>query len=543
MMRLISLFILTILVMSATALADTTWVAGGSAVSGQWSDVGSPYIIQGDIHIAPFDTLKVGPDVLVFFDRLGRFTVEGVLLVSGTPGAEVCFTADTLANTLSWGGIRLISPTGVSQFAHAIIQYGHALASGEFGFGGGIYCNGANIVMNNCTVRWCRATSGQGIYLSNHSTATLAECTIRENGSPDGLGGGFYLRNGCTATLADCYVSRNQALYGGGMSVDASTVTLTRCHISKNNAVVSGGGLFCSTASVVNASNCLFLANSSMGGGAMDGRFEVNLLMDHCLIESNIAMRQGGEGPGGGLAFAGGHQRVTNCTFVNNAAGQGGAVWAGANTVLENCIFAFQVAGGGVRFPYAGSTLQFCCFANNEDGDITGTLGPIGVGGVAYTNANGDSCDRYQNLFLNPRFDGSATQAYHLAAGSPCINSGSPVTAHDPDGTIADMGAYYYDGLRADEPVTLHPSSFALSSYPNPFNPSTSLHYDLAHSGPVSLRIFDLMGRQVAVLENGPRLAGSYTVTWDASSQPSGSYFAVLESAGLHRTQKLLLLK
>ncbi|MGB2866983.1 MAG: T9SS type A sorting domain-containing protein, partial [Bacteroidota bacterium] len=82
-----------------------------------------------------------------------------------------------------------------------------------------------------------------------------------------------------------------------------------------------------------------------------------------------------------------------------------------------------------------------------------------------------------------------------------------------------------------------------LSNYPNPFNPTTVISYKLIAVSNVSLRIFDILGREVAVLVNESKNPGRYSVTWDASKLPSGVYFSKLEVAGKSIIRKLLLIK
>ena len=94
-----------------------------------------------------------------------------------------------------------------------------------------------------------------------------------------------------------------------------------------------------------------------------------------------------------------------------------------------------------------------------------------------------------------------------------------------------------------DRGVILNPSSFTLSSFPNPFNPSTTLSFTLPKSGNVRLAVYDILGREVKVLQEGIVEAGEHAVTFDGSHLSSGIYFARLESSGNVKTQKLLLLK
>ena len=96
-----------------------------------------------------------------------------------------------------------------------------------------------------------------------------------------------------------------------------------------------------------------------------------------------------------------------------------------------------------------------------------------------------------------------------------------------------------------DEGVdNLLPSRFELhQNYPNPFNPTTTIQFDLPLAADVDLRVFDLLGREVAVLAQGRMPAGSHTQQWDAKSLASGLYLAVLRAGSQSKVMKMLLLK
>lgn len=93
------------------------------------------------------------------------------------------------------------------------------------------------------------------------------------------------------------------------------------------------------------------------------------------------------------------------------------------------------------------------------------------------------------------------------------------------------------------------PKEFALyQNYPNPFNPSTAISYHLSAVSVITLKVYDILGREVATLVDGVRNAGSYTVQWNASSMPSGMYVYRLRAVdGANRevvlAKKMLLLK
>jgi phosphatidylserine/phosphatidylglycerophosphate/cardiolipin synthase-like enzyme len=97
------------------------------------------------------------------------------------------------------------------------------------------------------------------------------------------------------------------------------------------------------------------------------------------------------------------------------------------------------------------------------------------------------------------------------------------------------------------------PASYELSqNHPNPFNPSTTIEYQIPPSpflekgergGFVSLKVYDLLGREVAILVDEIKPAGTYTLTWNASQVSSGVYFYRLQSQNTILTRKMLILK
>lgn len=176
----------------------------------------------------------------------------------------------------------------------------------------------------------------------------------------------------------------------------------------------------------------------------------------------------------------------------------------------------------------------------------------FGAGDNWYGNVNLDySCcpellSGTGNITDDPRFADLSRNDFNLLESSPCIDAGDPSSPLDPDQTRADMGALYYDqGLRAgDEPGETSISQFSiLNCFPNPFNPSTNISFQLQTTGKVNLTIFDITGREVAMLVDGMKPTGSHQVTFDASTLSSGIYFARLTAGEFRAVQKMLLVK
>ena len=80
-------------------------------------------------------------------------------------------------------------------------------------------------------------------------------------------------------------------------------------------------------------------------------------------------------------------------------------------------------------------------------------------------------------------------------------------------------------------------------AYPNPFNPVTIIPYSIPATGPVTIKIFDLNGRELETLLQGTQNPGSYHLEWNATSYSSGVYFIIMASDHYTKSQKLMLVK
>ncbi|MFA7361586.1 MAG: T9SS type A sorting domain-containing protein [Candidatus Kapaibacterium sp.] len=88
------------------------------------------------------------------------------------------------------------------------------------------------------------------------------------------------------------------------------------------------------------------------------------------------------------------------------------------------------------------------------------------------------------------------------------------------------------------------PASFSLyQNFPNPFNPSTKISYDIPKNSFVKLVVLDILGREVETLVNDVQIAGRYETTFDGSQIPSGIYFARLKAGSYEHIIKMIMLK
>ncbi len=108
-------------------------------------------------------------------------------------------------------------------------------------------------------------------------------------------------------------------------------------------------------------------------------------------------------------------------------------------------------------------------------------------------------------------------------------------------GTIAKMTG---TPVGINDPTNNLPSNYSLEqNYPNPFNPSTSITFSMPKAGNVELKVYDMIGREVALITAGSYFAGTHTVLFDASSLASGVYFYKLTSGDFTDSKKMVLIK
>lgn len=95
-----------------------------------------------------------------------------------------------------------------------------------------------------------------------------------------------------------------------------------------------------------------------------------------------------------------------------------------------------------------------------------------------------------------------------------------------------------------EELIGLRPEDFALySNYPNPFNPSTKIRYAISQTAFTSIKVYSIVGEEVATLINELKTPGIYEINFDGTELTSGTYFYKLESGNFSQTKKMIILK
>lgn len=153
---------------------------------------------------------------------------------------------------------------------------------------------------------------------------------------------------------------------------------------------------------------------------------------------------------------------------------------------------------------------------------------------------------------IQRRIDGAGFERIGTVAGNGTTTEIHYYTFEDNN---LISGKYYYRLKQIDfrgtfefsniiEANIISPDKFELSqNYPNPFNPSTTIKYSVPVSEFVTLKVYDVLGNQVAALVNEQNAAGSYEVEFNAAELSSGTYFYKLQAGNKVETRKMMLLK
>jgi hypothetical protein len=437
-------------------------------------------------------------------------------------------------------------------------------SSSFYGLNAGVLASNKGIIyLTGCSIT-TTGTGANGVFATGSgSSITLVNDTIN---CSNNLGHGVDATNGAVLTLTDVIINTaggsSAAIAtdrgGGTINVTGGTFKTTGTTapgiystgtISISGADISATG---SEGAVIEGANSITLTNTKLSGAVKRGVMIYQSMSGDASGTEGIFTMTGGsfssvEGP---LFY------VTNSTGIIKITG-----------VTTNIQSGVLINAGADQWGTTGSnggTVIFTADSENLSGNIT--------------------CDSYSSVTAT--FQNSSTLKGYINTAALTLDASSTwnVTADsyltsltETGGTtssaltnITDNGytIYYNKSLSANSWLggstytlsgggkltpatttavnesTTTPAAFALNqNYPNPFNPTTIISYQLPVSGFISLKVYDILGKEVSILTNGYKPAGKYTVTFNASGLASGIYIYKLNSGNYSSIKKMMVLK
>ncbi|MBD3335884.1 MAG: T9SS type A sorting domain-containing protein [Candidatus Eisenbacteria bacterium] len=500
------------------------------------------YSVVGPISVDDGDTLLIEAGAELRFEGAYGFTILGRLRALGAEGDSIRFVN---APGHSWWGTHFV---GLPLANESRMQYCVVEGSSR----GGIFAQNCEVVIAHSSIRGNTTDQdyGAGIYCNSLPSPTISHCIIEDNIAPHYGGGiGIYYS---APNIDHCLIRNNHSVYGGGgiyadQGFSATAAVIEDCTIAGNSCDRSGGGIRCYRGGIA-IRRCHIAENISTGyfGGAIysdcveDGSPSMLTTVEHSVIAGNAGL--------GAVWMDFASASIAYCTLSGNAAGGWGAFtsYHGDSSSVVGVII--EGTGGYGIYPVASpGIVKYCDFHGNSLGDLHGPSLP-GFGELVGTNANGDSCDVYMNIFEPPLFVDPMGGDYHLQAGSACIDAGDPGGPLDPDGTTADMGALYYDqsSSRLEQATSL--LTPVVAAYPNPFARQTTIAFILTRAQWVAIEVFNLSGAKVRTFTRGVCGAGRHQVVWDGRDSRSrrlaaGVYFVRLDGGAGEATRRVTLLR
>ncbi len=406
-----------------------------------FTKAGSPHYITEDFIISNHDTIIIDAGATLVFSPEVNLITNGVIMINGTADEPVSLLP--AVEGTGWGQIQINRPNRTSYIRYTNIVDGT------------IFSQSCNMVLDHAT------------FINNQNISWMVPIMFVRDASVDirnssiygsEHGEGFQMLNSETVAVKDCYFSRI------GDAVELTNV----------NGGHIGHNVFENTPDdAIDLNNCSnTLIDSNLIVNARDRGMELgsenNGNSENITVRRNVVI-----GCKEGIIFKENSygQAINNTFYANNTGiscieNNGGK--RGSSVQIQNCVFSASVEND--VFVDANSTLitDYCL---SDSGPLAGS----------------------HNLFDDPLFVDPSAYDFHLQKDSPCINAGNPDLPWDPDHTVSDLGAFFFntDTTGSSVPDYIFKS---ISLFPNPFSQVITLQWPTTSSREITIELFDLHG-------------------------------------------------
>ena len=422
-----------------------------------FTKVNSPYHLSEDFIVDEGDTLIIEQGVKVIIDEDINIRIMGVLLVNGAYDDPVFFNPST--DTIGWGIIDINSPGSSCIITNAYITDGR------------IVTHDVNLSIHNVDFINRQSLSwNSAIVRVLGGAVSITRCRVVGSG----LGEGFLIHDIDNAVVTKCsfinipdaveFINVNDGMIRRNVFSDLpdDAIDLNNC----SNIVIDSN-------TIINAEDRGMEIGSENFGSSENIMVNRNLIIG---CNEGIVFKENSYGS------------LSNNTFYKNniavSSIETQSAITGSIVVVRNSVFS-QSVDADFYFDEA-STID-----------------------VNYSLSDMALPDGINNLFGNPLFVDSEENDFTLMHDSPCIDTGDPQSQFDPDNTISDMGAFYYN---SDTSFISESELLSITAYPNPFREKLYITYQLVGENTISVTLYDIRGVIIYSTINKLHSPGNHTI-------------------------------
>ena len=422
----------------------------------------SPYVIDTDYIVDAGDTLIMEAGVQVILNENINILIFGILFINGVPDDPVFLTP--AIDSIGWGIIEIDSPGKECRLENVYITDGRIITHDVSLVMQNVYFfNRQDLAWNDAITR---VLGGNAVIIDSRITGS-------------GVGEGFLIHNQSNSIVSHC---------------NFENIPDAIEFINVDNGIIRGNVFSDLPDDAIDLNNCSnILIDSNIITNAEDRGMEIGSenfgSSDNIIIHRNLII-----GCNEGVIFKeNSFGLLQNNTFYKNNIAvsciESQSVARGSSIIIENSIFSMSVDADFY-------------FDNASTIDVSYSLSDMLL-------PNGTN-----NLFDDPLFVNPEENDFSLLDNSPCINAGDPQSPLDPDYTVCDMGAYYYN---SDTSTIYENELYSIIAYPNPCMGKFYLKYYLLHENTVSLVMFDIFGIKINEATYKDQFSGYHTIMIDLS--------------------------
>jgi len=407
----------------------------------------------------------------------------------------------------------------------------------------GIECISTELSLNDCDIF---INDANGVSAIDSSHVEIGSSRIHING-----GIGLFVQNSLLNVLQSDFIANES-----GIVLESSIFNIRQSQMSRNDDI----GIAAFNGCFIDITSCKVEENRSEGGMSISGS---TIIANQCIIRGNHAEW------GGGIKLSSCNAQIHNSYFIDNVVDDyAGAIYSNNSniTLINNTILNNSSEGiAGAVYGRATSIIKFLnnvIWNNPPQAIVSGSEMDTNIfayndiqGGIDSVSGDGEIIWLEGNIDADPLFATIDSLGHSFMPDSPCIDAGRAFFVYQGDTLVnlteddylddaPDMGAFERDHTGIGDEDEEIPKIYSLiSTYPNPFNSSLRININLKAPSLTRLAIFDLQGREVAVLNDKPLPAGKSNFIWDAELFSQGIYFVRLETADFGVYKKVVYLK